>query len=247
MTSKAELTPEQQAIKERKLAERRRLRSLSGRAEGRPTTYEPRIALEICQRIARGDHLTKICRTWYMPNRTTVWKWRRQNPSFANAFSRAKEMAAESWEDQAFEIADEVEPDHGHVAKAKLRVDLRMKLMGMHNRATYGNRVDVKHGGSIEHALDFGTILPEAPVQAEASIDAPETPANGLPEPTRDESSVTPPPEEAAESAQTSAEKPAEEDGEAWPSTMPGEFVLEQPAKPEELHDDDQGREAGEG
>ncbi len=49
--------------------------STVGNKGGRPTLYSLEIALEICDRIADGESLVKICSDAKMPKKTAVYEW----------------------------------------------------------------------------------------------------------------------------------------------------------------------------
>ena len=57
---------------------------------GRPTLYSLEIALEICDRIADGESLVKICSDAKMPKKTAVYEWLLRHKEFAEIYARAR-------------------------------------------------------------------------------------------------------------------------------------------------------------
>jgi hypothetical protein len=88
---------------------------------GRPSTYTSSIAEQICERIAEGEPLTKICRDEQIPAYRTVLGWRVANKEFSQMYARARLDAGDTLADQIRELAGrvergELEPNAGRVA-----------------------------------------------------------------------------------------------------------------------------------
>ena len=94
------------------------------RKPGRPSTYTRAIADEICQRIAEGEPLTKICKDPKMPAYRTVLGWRVSDVGdgeFLHMYARARQDSADTLADEIREIGQRVErgdldPNAGRVA-----------------------------------------------------------------------------------------------------------------------------------
>lgn len=139
-----------------------------GNKVGRPTTYTPQVATIICERIADGESLRRICRDEDMPGRTTVWQWLDAHPEFAAQYARAREMQAEGFFEEIIEIADDGRRDyqetdegaflvdHDHIQRAKLRVDARKWVAARMAPKRYGeparNIAKPDDGGDDEEA-----------------------------------------------------------------------------------------------
>lgn len=106
---------------------------------GRPTTYSEAKAKEICHRVAGGETLTSISKDLGMPDRGTVWQWTLQNPSFADAYGRARLAYADSIADEIVEISD-TDEDY---QRAKNRIDARKWAAKVTNPQRYGDRLDL--------------------------------------------------------------------------------------------------------
>jgi len=67
--------------------------------------YDPAVALAICEAIASGKTVTEIVATEGMPSRSTIYRWLTVYPKFFDAYERARELAAQSFEDEALDLA----------------------------------------------------------------------------------------------------------------------------------------------
>lgn len=112
---------------------------------GRPSDYNDEAALQICERIADGESLKKICERDDMPARRTVYQWLAARQEFAHMYTRAREEQADTLADQITEIAD-TEPDTN---RARVRVDARKWVAAKLKPRKYGERVELEHSGSI--------------------------------------------------------------------------------------------------
>lgn len=75
------------------------------------TKYNPQIALEIVERIADGDLLSRITAKDAIPltvTRTTFLRWVATVPELATAYSAAMQLSAHAFEEKAIEKAEKV-------------------------------------------------------------------------------------------------------------------------------------------
>jgi len=92
---------------------------------------------EICEKIANGESLRKICKDDKMPNLTSVWKWLNNKEELSKQYARAREEQAETFVDEILDIADNTKDDtfidedgkliinQEVIARSRLRVDAR--------------------------------------------------------------------------------------------------------------------------
>ena len=139
---------------------------------GRPSTYDPEIAEEICNRLADGESLRAICRDLHMPPESTVRGWYVDDvQGFAAHYARARDMGLESMAEGLTEISDDGsndwvetnDPDNPgyklngeHVQRSKLRVDTRKWLLSKMAPKKYGDKQDINLTGKVDVAA---TIL----------------------------------------------------------------------------------------
>lgn len=85
--------------------------------------FSQAIANEICDRLAKGESLRKICgeeRDDFIPGRTTVLKWLAENEAFASQYARARELQADAKFEEAWEIAETATVENVQVARLKI-------------------------------------------------------------------------------------------------------------------------------
>lgn len=126
--------------------------------KGRPSSYSPEIANEICERLATGLSVRAICNAGDdLPTWQTVFGWLGKFPDFAEQYARAKELAAESIAEEIFEIADDSSGDNEeqfvtegvtatraipeNIQRSKLRVDARKWYLSKIMPKKYGDKV----------------------------------------------------------------------------------------------------------
>lgn len=137
---------------------------------GRPSKYTPRLAAEICRRLAEGEALRAICRAEGMPHEATVRSWARDDvEGFATRYARARELGYLLMADELLDIADNADPDlvvryddagkpikvvGEAVQRSRLRVDTRKWMLAKMLPKVYGDRVEPE-----PPAVDFREML----------------------------------------------------------------------------------------
>lgn len=118
---------------------------------GRKSTFTQAAADEICRRLSTGEPLAQICRDEGFPHDDTVRSWADSDPNFAQAIARAREKGFDAIALECLHIADDssgdvIETDNGprvnaeFVARSRLRVDTRLKLLAKWDPKRYGER-----------------------------------------------------------------------------------------------------------
>lgn len=138
---------------------------------GRPSSYTPEIAAEICERLAAGESLRAICRDERMPDRSTVAKWVIDDVcGFSSQYARARDIGLDAMAEEALEIAntpvegvrrEETEDGYKEIHEdmlghRKLQVDTRKWYLSKLAPKKYGDLQRVEHSGSVDIAA---TIL----------------------------------------------------------------------------------------
>jgi hypothetical protein len=118
------------------------------RPVGRPTDYNLDVAAAICDRIALGEQVVKICADPDMPGRTTVYQWLGTNEEFAIMYTRAREQRAELYAEEIVDIADN-DRDYN---KARVRIDARKWAAAKLNQKVYGDKITVD--GTVKGGVD---------------------------------------------------------------------------------------------
>lgn len=107
------------------------------RPVGRPSSYSKKIGDAICNRLAVGDSLQKICREMGL-DRQKVYGWMRSEPKFLDSYREARELQADTFHDQLVDIADTA-VDRDSAAAAKVRVDTRKYVAARQAPRKYGD------------------------------------------------------------------------------------------------------------
>ena len=111
----------------------------------------------ICERIAKGESLRKICLDENMPAHSTILKWLRDIDGFSSQYARAREAQAEFYLDEIISISDDVSLDeiidgegntrtnNEAIQRSKLKVDTRKWAMSKLAPKKYGdsNKIDL--------------------------------------------------------------------------------------------------------
>lgn len=81
-----------------------------------PVPYGLEIARSICEHIADGRSIVEISEMDGFPSRNTIYRWLAEYPKFFDAFERAKEVSAMTFEEKALAIAHNLEGKHTYTA-----------------------------------------------------------------------------------------------------------------------------------
>jgi len=142
---------------------------------GRPSSYTEATAEAICERLASGESLRKICASEGMPSQPTVFKWIKDVPDFAKQYASAREAQMEHMAEEILAISDEAsgdtivtetgaKPDSEWIQRSKLRVDTRKWLMSKMAPKKYGDKVEQfisgPDGGPIQQAITVEFVKP---------------------------------------------------------------------------------------
>lgn len=104
--------------------------------------YSSVIADIICQRIAEGESITKICKDPNMPNYTQLTRWRRIHSDFDEAVVMAMKDRGHYLRDKVVDITDE-DLGKNEVPGARLRADIYKWAAEKDNPDTFGSKTKV--------------------------------------------------------------------------------------------------------
>jgi hypothetical protein len=122
---------------------------------GRPSSYTEEIAKAICERLADGESLRKVCSTEGMPAATTVLLWADTNKEFAEQYATARRTGYLRLADEIIDIADNGKNDTYYdendqqrvnqdvIARSRLRVDTRKWLLSKMLPKVYGDKLEL--------------------------------------------------------------------------------------------------------
>lgn len=126
----------------------------------RQTVFTPELFAKICDQLAEGKSLRKICKPANMPSERSVRTWVIENrEGCAEAYQRARNIGLDVMADELIEIADTPEPgtttkrdEKGAVVEVsegdmlghrKLRVYVRQWYLAKLGRKKYGDKLDL--------------------------------------------------------------------------------------------------------
>ncbi len=127
---------------------------------GRPSDFTQEIADTICERIADGASLRKICEIDdALPDRRTVLRWlaKDEHEEFRHQYTRAQDERADVYFEETMEISDDVAEDAQAVAKARLRIDTRKWVCARMSPKKYSDKISIDASVNVtghETALD---------------------------------------------------------------------------------------------
>lgn len=105
---------------------------------GRPSLYTQEVAQTICDQLAQGVSLRKICKPDEMPHEATVRRWVVEDyEGFATQYTRARDIGLDCVADEVFEIADDG-TDH---QRDRLRFDARRWYLSKLAPKRYGDKI----------------------------------------------------------------------------------------------------------
>lgn len=125
---------------------------------GRKSDYTDDLADYICDRIANGASMRRLCEEDNMPDRTTVLRWLNERTEFAAKYARAREAQADYMDDQILDVANN---STNETANAD-----RVKILAYQWRAAklapkrYGDRLDIRNDSTLR-------VVSENPVTIE--------------------------------------------------------------------------------
>jgi len=142
---------EAQAIEERTIwAQIEKEANLAAITQKPRISYSEDLANEMIIRMSAGQSLNSICKLEHMPHISTVFDWIEKDPSFAEKYGRARELAAHSLFDSMICIADDESKDlladgsanNAAIARARLRIETRARVAGKLAPKVYGERIE---------------------------------------------------------------------------------------------------------
>jgi len=121
---------------------------------GRPSSFTQEIADEICERLAGGETLRKICEdSATVPDYSTIFRWLAANENFRDQYARAKEVQGERMADEILSIADSATSEDYNAAR--LQVDSRKWLLSKIIPKKYGDSTLLKHADPDGNKLEI--------------------------------------------------------------------------------------------
>ena len=135
---------------------------------GRPSKRTQEVVDHILQGISEGKTLTSLCADPDMPNRSTFIDWVNGDRELSQRFAHAREAGYDVIAEECLKIADfsaldtlisektgNPQADSEWIARSRLRVDTRLKLLAKRYPKKYGDKLDLEHSGSSDMKITF--------------------------------------------------------------------------------------------
>lgn len=124
---------------------------------GRPHGYTEELAQEICKRVSLGESLNAISKEDDMPSHDTIYRWLREQTSFADKYALAREERGLTYGDRLGDLIDSVldgtyPPDVARVAIDALKwqaARLAPKHYGDKQEVTVNQTVSLAHAEAL--------------------------------------------------------------------------------------------------
>lgn len=110
---------------------------------GRPRVYTKELGDKICDLIASGLSLRKVCKLDGIPSRDTISQWIVNDKDFSDQYARACRFRREEKFDELEEITEIVED----VQRARLKIDVIKWQLSKEEPKKYGDKVDITSDG----------------------------------------------------------------------------------------------------
>lgn len=109
----------------------------------RKSHYTPRVADDICTKIALGKTLKQALAEIGIlaPGVETVWSWQDTMPDFAAKMERARQFSADGHADMMLEMADEALRNPSKAAAIRVASDILKWQAEIRNQKKYGTKV----------------------------------------------------------------------------------------------------------
>jgi len=124
--------------------------------------YSNTMADVICQRIAEGDSITKVCKDPKMPGYATLSRWRKAHKDFGELFEQALQDRAHMYHDKVIEAAEATDTKDD-AAVQKVKVDAYKWAAEKGNPDRFGSRTKISgdKGGPLAFTIVTGVPQPE--------------------------------------------------------------------------------------
>lgn len=122
--------------------------------------YNLKLAKYICQRIAEGATIKKLCAEDGMPSASVIASWRSRHPDFDEAIKEARRVRAEYLHDTILETAEDLvtnTPDKDGIAAAKTAIDAWKWAAEKNDRESFGpGKVEQGSSGPATIVINTG-------------------------------------------------------------------------------------------
>ena len=112
------------------------------------TTYSQEIADRICDEIANGSNLNRLCESDDFPTQQTVFNWFKQQPAFFENYAHARSLRAGVRSDRIDGYLQQVLSGKLDANSARVIIDAEKWQAGKENPKVYGDKVQQEVSGA---------------------------------------------------------------------------------------------------
>jgi hypothetical protein len=118
---------------------------------GRPHGYTDKLGQRICDLVAQRTPVFEIIEMEGMPSKDTLYRWKREIPTFSDLYARAREYRADARQDYIDEVLRDARTGQIDPQVARLIVDTEKWQMGKEKPKAYGDKVALTNndGGNL--------------------------------------------------------------------------------------------------
>ena len=119
---------------------------------------------ELCERIAGGESMYRVCEDHHMPNRAAIFHWIKDDPIFAELLREAYAARGEKFAEETTLLADEAKEAPPELTAAyRLAVDTRKWVASRLLPKKYGDKValvgDSENPVAVQHVAASNELL----------------------------------------------------------------------------------------
>jgi hypothetical protein len=144
-------------------------REKAGQNHKNTLQFSEPLAIEICERVSSGELLINICQDEHLPTVRRVTQWLRENSDFSLLYKDSINDRLTIFEEEVIKIADDASRDFRDVvrngrtvrvldgdaiARAKLRVEVRLKHLKAYKPALWGEQSTLNVKNSDQNDID---------------------------------------------------------------------------------------------
>lgn len=133
--------------------------------------YTEDMGAEICRRVADGENLRRLSALPAFPSRDTIYNWLNSEKSFADQYARARELRADSRNEEIDEIRQKL--TNGQISSdvARVAIDSLRWQAGKEKPKVYGERMTL--AGDKENPLQVLALRLDAAIQEAETLQLP--------------------------------------------------------------------------
>ncbi len=124
---------------------------------GRPTKYSEALVDTICEQIAMGRSLVKICGELDL-SYSQVMVWLQKYTDFAERYARARQDQADWYADEIISVIDNAKSDRNEIERAKIKIEALKWVASKLKPKKYGDKLDLTSNGDRIEVPIYGGL-----------------------------------------------------------------------------------------